>query len=115
MTFSLVNNYGKSDHSSPDDQHLHYRPPHEDADDDQHYHYRPQHEDGDSGYQEESLNRDDGKLEEISDDETFLEDDVDNYHVEVGYHGLEALDADFHDDGDQFGLTNPGDETGEFG
>ena len=93
-----MNNYGKSDHSDPDQEHYQYEPP-------------PSSQE----YQENSLERDyQDKEAEITEetDDTFV--DGDHFHVEVGYHGLEALDAAFHeDDGDQFGVS--GDEAGEFG
>ena len=95
-----MNNYGKSDHSDPDQEHYQYRPP-----------------PSSQGYQENSLDRDyQDKETEITEetDDTFV--DGDHYHVEVGYHGPEALDGAFHeDDGDQFGVSPGDDEAGEFG
>ena len=99
LTNFVVNNYGKSDHSDPDQEHYQYQPP---------------PPGGSQEYEENSLDRDyQDKEAEITEetDDTFV--DGDHFHVEVGYHGLEALDAAFHGDGDQFGV--PGDEAGEFG
>lgn len=83
---SLVNNYGSSDHSEPEHQPLQYQP------------------------LDDSHDRDDQHLQQIqgSADDTFVNDD--EYHVEVGYHGFNSLD-----DGDQFGVSHPGDDTGEYG
>ena len=93
-----MNNYGKSDHSDPDHEHYQYRPP-------------PTNQ----GYNENSLDRDyQDKETEITEEtaDTFV--DGDHYHVEVGYHGPEALDDAFHEDeGEQFGVS--ADEAGEFG
>ena len=93
-----MNNYGKSDHSDPDHEHYQYHPP-------------PINQ----GYNENSLDRDyQDKETEITEEtaDTFV--DGDHYHVEVGYHGPEALDDAFHEDeGEQFGVS--ADEAGEFG
>ena len=96
-----MNNYGKSDHSDPDQEHYQYHPPPPPSS--QEYH------------ENSLLNRDyQDKEAEITEEtaDTFV--DGDHFHVEVGYHGPEALDGAFHeDDGDQFG--DAGDEDGEFG
>ena len=95
-----MNNYGKSDHSDPEHEHYQYHPPPPTSS--QEYH-------------ENSLDRDYQSQEaEITEEtsDTFI--DGDHFHVDVGYHGPEALDAAFHeDDGGQFG--EPGEEAGQFG